>query len=89
MKSISLKLSLGNKTKVRLNSIWNNIIEENPKNDHQAYVLVGAILIEYQLYDAALDVYQKGRKKFWDKLLFTFEICHIYTIAVGIQIAFI
>jgi tetratricopeptide (TPR) repeat protein len=63
---------------------WKKIIEEN-SNDHQAYALVGAMLVDYQLFDEALEVYQKARRNFRDDSLFSFEIWHIYIIQVNYE----
>jgi tetratricopeptide (TPR) repeat protein len=63
---------------------WKNIIEEN-SNDHQAYALVGAMFVDYQLFDEALEVYQRARRNFRDDSLFTFEICHIYIIQLNYE----
>ncbi len=58
---------------------WQDILTGNSRS-HEAYVLIGASLIENRLFDEAVNVYEKARKTFKEQGLFLFELANLYTV---------
>lgn len=56
---------------------WRDVAVNNPVNE-RAYLLVGAAFLEYQLYNDAQWLYERGRKSFKDADKFFFELVHVY-----------
>ncbi len=67
--------ALGHKTEAIQR--WKQIVRDNPTNE-RAYVLIGTVLTEHQLYEEAIDVFQSGRKSFKEPIKFCFELVKIY-----------
>ena len=57
-------------------SKWQRVLDENAANQ-QAYSLVGQAMIENQLYESAIAVYDKGRAILKNKTAFIFELASI------------
>ena len=56
---------------------WDQLLEDNSKS-HEAYTLIGAVLVEHQEYHKAKDVLLRARQVFKAPQLFIFELANIY-----------
>lgn len=58
-------------------SIWGDVINSNPSNIN-LYRLVASQMMEYRLYETAIEIYQKARKATFQPQLFGEEIAVLY-----------
>jgi len=58
---------------------WNRILDENSVRE-EAYIFVGQVFLDNQLYNEAIECYKKARNKLKNKSLFIFELAGIYTL---------
>ena len=66
--------------------IWAELLEKFPKNK-VVYSYVANAMIGNRLYDEAIDVYLRARKKFKSKELFVFELANLYAIRLNYRAA--
>lgn len=61
----------------RADSLWQTVIRSDPKNP-SVYRLIASQLMEYRLYDRAIDVFLQARKETGDPHLFLADLANLY-----------
>lgn len=66
-----------NGDKKQAEQIWAEVIKRNEKQPH-VYQFVARAMLKNRLYDEAIEIYLKSRKRLKDESLFTIELANLY-----------